>query len=72
MAPTALLIVSLGQRPRDLGSRYGFSAEGAIHSGTKRRPINGEPDLRNLDKWYLRDEGTAAGDFRVYNVTLRP
>jgi len=35
-------------------------------------PINGEPDLRNLDKWYLRDEGTAAGDFRVYNVTLRP
>jgi len=35
-------------------------------------PMSGEPDLRNLDKWYLRDEGTAAGNFRVYNVTLRP
>ena len=35
-------------------------------------PMSGEPDLRNLDKWYLRDQGTAAGNFRVYNVTLRP
>jgi hypothetical protein len=22
-------------------------------------PMSGEPDLRNLDKWYLRDQGTA-------------
>jgi len=41
LAPTALFIVSLGQRPGS-GSRYGFSAEGAIHSGAKRRAINGE------------------------------
>jgi hypothetical protein len=35
-------------------------------------PANGEPDLRALDRWYQRDEGTVAGPLRVYNVTLRP
>jgi len=41
LAPTALFIVSSPRR--DLDRVYGFSAEGAIHSGAKRRAINGEP-----------------------------
>ena len=35
-------------------------------------PANGEPDLRTLDRWYQRDEGTVAGAYRVYNVKLKP
>jgi hypothetical protein len=35
-------------------------------------PAQGEPDLRTLDRWYQRDEGTVTGAYRVYNVTLRP
>jgi hypothetical protein len=43
LAPTALFILAWGSASGS-GLRYGFSAEGAIHSGAKRRAINGEPE----------------------------
>jgi hypothetical protein len=35
-------------------------------------PAKGEIDLRNLDRWYQRDQGTLKGPYMVYNVTLKP
>ena len=34
-------------------------------------PLEREPDLRNLDRWYERDAGERAGDFMIYRVRLR-
>ncbi|MGI8735195.1 MAG: hypothetical protein ACR2LM_18060 [Pyrinomonadaceae bacterium] len=35
-------------------------------------PLNGGPDLSNLDRWYQRDEGEQVGDYKLYRVRLRP
>lgn len=33
---------------------------------------DGEPDLKNLDRWYERDTGERLGKFILYRVKLRP
>jgi hypothetical protein len=35
-------------------------------------PAQSEPDLSNLDRWYLRNAAYDAGLFRVYRLTPRP
>lgn len=35
-------------------------------------PAQREPDLRNLDRWYERDAGEQAGDFKIYRLRLKP
>lgn len=34
-------------------------------------PVDAEPDLKNLDRWYERDAGERAGKFMLYRVRLR-
>lgn len=34
-------------------------------------PVNKEPDLSNLDRWYERDSGELVGDYRLYRLRLR-
>jgi hypothetical protein len=35
-------------------------------------PIDGGPDLTNLDRWYQRDQGERVGGYILYRVQLRP
>jgi hypothetical protein len=35
-------------------------------------PVDGEPDLSNLDRWYQRDQGEQVGTHKLYRVQLRP
>jgi len=35
-------------------------------------PIDGGPDLTNLDRWYQRDQGERIGGYILYRVQLRP
>lgn len=35
-------------------------------------PVDGGPQLSNLDRWYLRDKGEQVGDYILYRVQLRP
>jgi hypothetical protein len=35
-------------------------------------PIDGGPDLKNLDRWYQRDQGERVGGYILYRVQLRP
>jgi hypothetical protein len=35
-------------------------------------PVEGGPDLSNLDRWYERDQGERVGDHLLYRVQLRP
>ena len=35
-------------------------------------PIDGGPDLTNLDRWYHRDQGERVGGYILYRVQLRP
>ncbi len=34
-------------------------------------PIDDDPDLSNLDRWYERDAGERVGQFKLYRVALR-
>lgn len=34
-------------------------------------PVNGEPDLANLDRWYVRERGERVGNAILYRVSLR-
>ena len=34
-------------------------------------PVEEEPDLSNLDRWYQRDAGEIVGKFKLYRVALR-
>ncbi|MCM3871933.1 MAG: hypothetical protein ND895_14715 [Pyrinomonadaceae bacterium] len=35
-------------------------------------PVDGGPQLSNLDRWYQRDQGERVGDYILYRVQLRP
>jgi hypothetical protein len=35
-------------------------------------PIDGGPDLSNLDRWYQRDKGEQVDGYVLYRVELRP
>jgi hypothetical protein len=54
--------------------RMNFSREAATDPEVSYLivPDGLEPNLELLDRWYQRDEGTVAGTYRVYNLTLRP
>ena len=34
-------------------------------------PLNAEPDYRNIDRWYMRDEGTTFGLFKLFHLKPR-
>jgi hypothetical protein len=34
-------------------------------------PVKAEPDYKNIDRWYVRDEGQVFGLFKLYHLRLR-
>ena len=52
----------------------GFNAETAVNPALDYIIVPGraEPDYKNLDRWYQRDEGTNVGLFKVYKLTSKP